>query len=384
MVPMPIRFACPQCKKEFRAKDSLAGKKVKCTGCGNVIQVPSAAPASSPEATPAPPAPPKPAPRKKPQPESEEYQLVFEEEEQKKPQTVGAPKRSAGGGVICPGCNKEYPAGTKICIACGVNLVTGEKIQTQFVREEEPAVPSSPAAVLPGEEQFAQEEQEKAPPGEEMPFFKLVLNMFIHPIRTMQELFVYLSSWSMLYKMLGFYFATLVILGLVSVLQGQIGAGAQAQPTNIAGINIPETARLLIPAIIALGVVAHLIRTLLWAVVLSITGMIFGSGGKGNFLPTFIALAFVYSIGNCVEAVVVGGVSALALIIGPVVVLPMAFILIAVPFYRAFLFILAVKEVYDLSWWMTIIFIVVAYVLIYWLLMSWIGILLLFIFAPGA
>jgi hypothetical protein len=36
-----IAFACPGCGKQLKVKDELAGKKVKCPGCGCVAQVPS-------------------------------------------------------------------------------------------------------------------------------------------------------------------------------------------------------------------------------------------------------------------------------------------------------------------------------------------------------
>ena len=38
---MPIEVTCPECDKELRLKDELAGKKVKCPGCAEVLAVPS-------------------------------------------------------------------------------------------------------------------------------------------------------------------------------------------------------------------------------------------------------------------------------------------------------------------------------------------------------
>ncbi|MFL5330444.1 MAG: hypothetical protein ACJ8C4_16195 [Gemmataceae bacterium] len=38
---MAIAFACPQCKKSFKVKDELAGKKVACTQCKNIMVVPA-------------------------------------------------------------------------------------------------------------------------------------------------------------------------------------------------------------------------------------------------------------------------------------------------------------------------------------------------------
>lgn len=42
---MPIRFVCT-CQKRLRAPDSLAGKQVKCPGCGTLLTIPEAQPAS--------------------------------------------------------------------------------------------------------------------------------------------------------------------------------------------------------------------------------------------------------------------------------------------------------------------------------------------------
>lgn len=58
---MPIRVKCDKCKKTLSVKDHLAGKKIKCPVCQNVVAVPVAPPkASSPSAAaaskPAPPA----------------------------------------------------------------------------------------------------------------------------------------------------------------------------------------------------------------------------------------------------------------------------------------------------------------------------------------
>src|SRR2546423_214954 len=37
---MPIPFSCPECDKQLRVKDELAGKKIKCPGCAETIAVP--------------------------------------------------------------------------------------------------------------------------------------------------------------------------------------------------------------------------------------------------------------------------------------------------------------------------------------------------------
>ncbi len=42
---MPIEFTCGSCAKKLRVKDTAAGKKVRCSGCQTVQQVPAASPA---------------------------------------------------------------------------------------------------------------------------------------------------------------------------------------------------------------------------------------------------------------------------------------------------------------------------------------------------
>ncbi len=64
---MPIRVKCESCKKTLSVKDHLAGKKIKCPVCQEIVVVPATA-AADPQAPVAKPTPPKatPAPKAKP------------------------------------------------------------------------------------------------------------------------------------------------------------------------------------------------------------------------------------------------------------------------------------------------------------------------------
>ncbi len=42
-----ISFACPACSKPLKVKDEVAGKRVKCPGCGKALVVPSSVPTAS-------------------------------------------------------------------------------------------------------------------------------------------------------------------------------------------------------------------------------------------------------------------------------------------------------------------------------------------------
>ncbi len=44
---MPLTVQCEKCGKRLQAPDALAGKRVKCPGCGAPVAVPAAAPAAS-------------------------------------------------------------------------------------------------------------------------------------------------------------------------------------------------------------------------------------------------------------------------------------------------------------------------------------------------
>src|SRR5688572_1230403 len=43
---MPIRVVCDECDSEVKVKDDLAGKKIRCKGCGATMEVPDAEPVS--------------------------------------------------------------------------------------------------------------------------------------------------------------------------------------------------------------------------------------------------------------------------------------------------------------------------------------------------
>ena len=115
---MPIKVVCPKCKKALNAPDAMAGKKVKCPGCMAVMDVPAGIAAFQGEtklaAKPAaPPAAAKPA----------------------APLAAAAPGPAtppAKGGNACPKCKKSLPADAIICVACGINIRTGDKFNTSI------------------------------------------------------------------------------------------------------------------------------------------------------------------------------------------------------------------------------------------------------------
>ena len=105
---MPIQVSCenPQCRKSLRVKDELAGKKVKCPGCGTTFT--TVAPASVPVAVPV-----------ASVPVAEPFVLKKEDDKS------------------CPGCGAKLAEAAVLCIQCGYNLRTGERLKTRRGQEEE-------------------------------------------------------------------------------------------------------------------------------------------------------------------------------------------------------------------------------------------------------
>lgn len=151
---MPIAVECPACQARFRAGDEHAGKKGKCPKCGGPITVPSAlaatVPASASAARPAA-AQAKPAAKSavaaaplRPTPVAQPRAAVPEARVGAVPPTSSlmADLLDEAAGeplppVRCNSCGRTLPAGTAVCITCGYNLRTGQKMQTVVERPKE-------------------------------------------------------------------------------------------------------------------------------------------------------------------------------------------------------------------------------------------------------
>lgn len=107
---MPIKVKCGSCSAKFKAKDELAGRRVKCPKCQNpvVIEAAVAAPAPVRRATP------------KPAAHNPLLDILDEEE-----------VRSRVRGPMCDNCGAEVKRGMVICIDCGYNLETGDQLETE-------------------------------------------------------------------------------------------------------------------------------------------------------------------------------------------------------------------------------------------------------------
>lgn len=87
---MPITVTC-QCGKSFQAKDELAGRTMQCPSCGAGLHIPGGGNMGD---------------------------LLTE---------AGLETRT---GDSCPNCNAELPENAVLCVQCGYNIQTGQRMQT--------------------------------------------------------------------------------------------------------------------------------------------------------------------------------------------------------------------------------------------------------------
>lgn len=134
---MPITAECGACHKRFKAPDKLAGKRVKCPQCGGVIQVP------------APQAP-----------------IVEKPAVASRPAEGQVPKSAAAAPVPvpaqaarqCSSCGAALAAKAVLCVSCGLDLRTGQKVEAQ-----PPPIPTAagPQVTLPEKDGEPQERKTK-------------------------------------------------------------------------------------------------------------------------------------------------------------------------------------------------------------------------------
>lgn len=125
---MTIAVECNACQTRFRAGKEHAGRKGKCPKCGGPILIPAAAATVTPAKPAAPSAVtatplrqvPMAQPLANPMPPNSSLMADLLDE------AAGEPLPPAR----CADCGNVLPAGTVICVNCGYNLRTGQKMQT--------------------------------------------------------------------------------------------------------------------------------------------------------------------------------------------------------------------------------------------------------------
>jgi len=95
---MGIPVTCESCAKKYSVKEDLAGKKIKCPGCGGVLSIPALKPAEEPK-------------------KAVSSELSFADDDD-------------GAIVVCINCGLELPPKTKVCVECGFHIASGSKLET--------------------------------------------------------------------------------------------------------------------------------------------------------------------------------------------------------------------------------------------------------------
>ncbi|MFK8110673.1 MAG: hypothetical protein AB8B91_00640 [Rubripirellula sp.] len=110
---MPIRISCP-CGKALNVADTMAGKTVKCPGCGKPITVPGAGSPAKAQQAPA-----RPAAPVQSAAASGRMNDLFDEE-----------GFSAQIEAVCPACRTEMSGNAVFCTKCGYHKETGERLES--------------------------------------------------------------------------------------------------------------------------------------------------------------------------------------------------------------------------------------------------------------
>ena len=134
---MPIKVKCGNCSAQFKAKDELAGRRVKCPKCQNPVVIAAAAAVAASS---------KPSAPKRSNPLLD----ILDEED----------VRSRASGPICDNCGSEVTRGTVICIDCGFNLETGDRLETEASEDIENSAGMSGTAQMMRKAQRELEESE--------------------------------------------------------------------------------------------------------------------------------------------------------------------------------------------------------------------------------
>ena len=135
---MPIKVKCGNCSAQFKAKDELAGRRIKCPKCQNPVVI-AAARAAAPSA-------PKRAAAHNP------LLDILDEED----------VRSRVSGPMCDNCGSEVKPGSVICIDCGFNLETGDRLETDASEDVENTTGMSGTDQIMRKAQKALEENDDA------------------------------------------------------------------------------------------------------------------------------------------------------------------------------------------------------------------------------
>jgi len=102
-----IKFSCPHCEQHIQAEDSYAGTQIACPTCSGGLVIPG-----SPTA---------------PAPARVSVRVSAGAAPAQTPASVADPPSDSAASV-CPSCSAALPRGAILCINCGYNLKTGQRM----------------------------------------------------------------------------------------------------------------------------------------------------------------------------------------------------------------------------------------------------------------
>lgn len=116
---MSIKARCDGCGVGFQAKDSLAGKRVKCPKCSQPILIPKSSGSSRTQAKSVPAS----------AGGSKAYNPLLDLLDEVEVKRTGGP--------MCPNCSAALTPTAVVCVECGFNIETGEQLTTSVYDDEE-------------------------------------------------------------------------------------------------------------------------------------------------------------------------------------------------------------------------------------------------------
>ncbi|MBM3999295.1 MAG: hypothetical protein FJ297_07110 [Planctomycetes bacterium] len=147
---MPITIAC-RCGQKLNVKDELAGKRVKCPKCGAALSIPGSDPSVAGSARgDARAAPASKAAHRRQDDAFDEIGLILRGE----------------GEAECPSCRSAVPKNAVLCVNCGYNFQSGQRIQTLGKSQADPEPRTAEVKTKSEVDkmiEFAEDELEKEP-----------------------------------------------------------------------------------------------------------------------------------------------------------------------------------------------------------------------------
>ena len=116
---MPIKVRCGSCEAAFKAKDALAGKRVRCPKCKKPLTIPAAVGVGGVAAA---------RPRSKPA----KANAVRSNPNPMMDLLDEADVKGVTRGPTCDNCAAELTAGAVLCIECGYNMETGKRVVSEI------------------------------------------------------------------------------------------------------------------------------------------------------------------------------------------------------------------------------------------------------------